>query len=101
VVVEPAMIIELQEQLLVRERELDEWENALVARENGVVAAERALGRARMECDAEHDRVKAVQQDYWARLRASSIGQRHSMEFDRVPSGRQFTLSVWETNLER
>jgi hypothetical protein len=35
---------------------------------NDVVAAERALGRAHMECDAEHDRVKAIQQDYWDRL---------------------------------
>jgi hypothetical protein len=57
------------------ERELDEWENALVDRENGMVAAKRALGRARMACDAEHDRVKAVQWDYWVRLRASIAGQ--------------------------
>jgi hypothetical protein len=69
------VIIELQEQLLVWERELDEWENALVARENGVVAVERALGRAHMACDAEHDQDKAVQQDYRARLHASTTGQ--------------------------
>jgi hypothetical protein len=51
----PVMIVEFREQLLVRERELDERENALMARENDVVAAKRALGRARIECDAEHD----------------------------------------------
>jgi hypothetical protein len=32
-----------------------------VARENDVVAAEHALGKAHMECDTEHDRVEAVQ----------------------------------------
>jgi hypothetical protein len=42
VVVEPAVITELWEQLLVRERELDKWENALVARENIVVEVERS-----------------------------------------------------------
>jgi hypothetical protein len=54
-VVEPTVIVELREQLLVQERELDEQENALVARENNVVEAEHALGRAHMECDAAHD----------------------------------------------
>jgi hypothetical protein len=58
----------------VQERELDEWENALKARENGVVAIEHALGRAHMEYDAEHDRVMAIQQDYRARLHSSTVG---------------------------
>jgi hypothetical protein len=58
----------------VRERELDEWENALKATENGVVAIEHALGRAHMECDAKHDWVMAIQQDYRARLRSSTVG---------------------------
>jgi hypothetical protein len=40
----PAMVIKLPEQLHVWER--------------GINERERALGRARMECDAEHDRVK-------------------------------------------
>jgi hypothetical protein len=39
------------------------------------VAAKHALGGACMECDVEHDWVKAIQQDYRARLRASAIGQ--------------------------
>jgi hypothetical protein len=86
------MIIMLREQLLAWERELDERENALVTRENGVVAAERVLGRAHMECDAEHDRVKDVQQDYQARLHASTASQLCLLEFDRVLSGCQFTL---------
>jgi hypothetical protein len=31
-----------------------------MTREDDVVAAEHALGRARMECDTERDRVEAV-----------------------------------------
>jgi hypothetical protein len=54
VVVKPAVIVKLREYLLV-------WENALVAREHGMVEAEHALGRARMECDAIHDRAGGIQ----------------------------------------
>jgi hypothetical protein len=60
-VVEPAVIVELREHLLVWERELDERENTLMAIKHGVVEAERALGRACLECDAILDRVGAVQ----------------------------------------
>jgi hypothetical protein len=54
------MVAELQEQLLVRERELDSRENALMARKDNLAATERALGRARMECDTECHRAEAV-----------------------------------------
>jgi hypothetical protein len=54
------IVIELRKRLLVREKELNEQENTLVATEDDVGAAELALGRAHMECDAEHDRVKVV-----------------------------------------
>jgi hypothetical protein len=74
-VVKPAMVVELREQLCVRERELDKRESALMARENDMVAAKRALGRAHMECDVEHDWVKAVQQDYRASLCFSITGR--------------------------
>jgi hypothetical protein len=49
------MIIELREQLLDRERELDERKNTLLTREHDVVETERTLRRVRMECDAVHD----------------------------------------------
>jgi hypothetical protein len=55
-----AMVNEWQEQLLVRERELDSREKALTTREDDLAATERALGRARMECKAMCDRVEAV-----------------------------------------
>jgi hypothetical protein len=59
-VVASAMVIELQVQLLVWERELDSRENALMAREDELVAFECALGRAGMECDAKHGAAEAV-----------------------------------------
>jgi hypothetical protein len=52
-----------------------------------------------MECDAEHDQAMTVQQDYRARLCASTTGLRCSLHFDRVLSGRQFNLSVQEVDL--
>jgi hypothetical protein len=58
-----------------------------MARENDMVEAEHALGRARMECDATHDWAGAIKQDYRARLHASPIGQQCSLEFEWVLSG--------------
>jgi hypothetical protein len=54
------MAVELQEQLLAWERELDGREGTITTWEDGLVAFEYALGRARMECDAERDRAKAI-----------------------------------------
>jgi hypothetical protein len=53
------MVTELQEQLLVRERELDSQKNSLMAREDDMAAIEHALRRARMECNTECDRAEA------------------------------------------
>jgi hypothetical protein len=50
-----AMAIELQEQLLAPEGELDSQQGALTTWVAGLAASERALGRARMECDGECD----------------------------------------------
>jgi hypothetical protein len=76
------MIIGWSEQLLVRERELDSQENAFMSREDDLVVTERALGRARMECDAKCERVEVVRQDYRARIRASIAGCMRSLYFD-------------------
>jgi hypothetical protein len=60
VVSEPAMVVELREQPLVQERGLDEREDSLLVREHGVVEAECALRRARVECDAVHDQGTTI-----------------------------------------
>jgi hypothetical protein len=95
------MVTELQEQLLVWERELDSRENALMAQEDDLAATECALGRARMESDTECDWVKTVRQDYRARMHASSTSCWRSLDFDQVLRGRQFILTVQETDLEK
>jgi hypothetical protein len=61
VVIEPVVVVELGEQLLVQEKALHEWENTRLAREHGIVEAEHALRGACMECDAIHDQARATQ----------------------------------------
>jgi hypothetical protein len=55
-----------------------------MARENGLVASECALERARAECDAECDRAKSFRHDYWGRIHAITIDYRSSFNFDRT-----------------
>jgi hypothetical protein len=55
-----AMVIELHEQLIAWKREWDSQEGAFMVWEDGLVASERTLGRARMECDDECDRAEAI-----------------------------------------
>jgi gamma-glutamylcysteine synthetase len=54
------VVVELQEQLRIRERGLAGQESALMAREGDLVATEHALGRAHMECNIECDWAEAV-----------------------------------------
>jgi hypothetical protein len=60
VAITSVIVVKLRERRLVWEKELNNQENALVAREDNVVAVKHALGRARMECDAKRERVEAV-----------------------------------------
>jgi hypothetical protein len=54
------MTIELQEQLLARERELDSQEGAAIAWEEELAAFVCVLGEVCVECDASHARANAV-----------------------------------------
>jgi hypothetical protein len=47
------MSVVVEELLLTRERELDSWEGTVIAREDGLLASECALGRVCMEHDTE------------------------------------------------
>jgi hypothetical protein len=71
-----------------------------MAREDGLTASERALGRARMECDGECDQAEAIRQDYLARVRAFIVGYLCSLNFGQVLEGCRFFLSMQETDLE-
>jgi hypothetical protein len=80
--------IELWGELLAQERKLDIREGAIVAWEDSLLAFECALGRARIECDAECDQSEAARQDYQARIHAFTAGCRHSFNFDRIMEER-------------
>jgi hypothetical protein len=67
-----AVPIELQEQLLSRERELDSQEGAIIAWEEGLVAFAPTLGEVHMECDTSRARADAIQWDFFSQMRASS-----------------------------
>jgi hypothetical protein len=66
------MIVELQEQLLARERELDNREGAIVAWGESLTVFARALGEVTTECDASRTRAAATLWDYSTQVSASS-----------------------------
>jgi hypothetical protein len=59
------VIVELQEQLLARERDMDSREGAIITWEEGLVAFARALEEVRTECDASRARADIVQRDFF------------------------------------
>jgi hypothetical protein len=63
--------VELQGQLLARERELDSREGAITAWEDGLAAFEHTLGEVMKECCTGHIRAEAVQQDFFAQAHVS------------------------------
>jgi hypothetical protein len=60
VVAVSVVAIELQVQLLARERELDSKKGAIMAWEDGLVAFEHTLGKVCKACDASHAQAKAI-----------------------------------------
>jgi hypothetical protein len=54
------VVVELQEWLLARERELDSREGTIVTSDDGLTAFEFALGRACRECDAKGAQAEAA-----------------------------------------
>jgi hypothetical protein len=66
------VVIELQEQLLARERDLDSREGAIIAWEEGLVTFACVLMEVRVKLDASHTCADAVQRDFFSQARASS-----------------------------
>jgi hypothetical protein len=60
------VVVELQGQLLARERELDSREGAIITWEEGLVAFACALGEVCMEHDTSHARTDAIQRDFFS-----------------------------------
>jgi hypothetical protein len=75
VVSEPVVVMVLREQLLVRESELEEWQDTFLAREHGMVEARHALSRTHVDCNIVHDQATTVREHYQARCALiSSVG---------------------------
>jgi hypothetical protein len=55
-----AVVVELQEHLVARERELDSREGTIVAWEEGLAAFARMLGEVHAEHDASRARADAI-----------------------------------------
>jgi hypothetical protein len=91
---------ELQEQLLTRERELDNKEGTIITWEDSLTASECTLGRACMEHDTERAQDEVVRQDYLAKTHAFTSGSKHSINFSRTLEECQILLSLQETDSE-
>jgi hypothetical protein len=89
-----AVAVELQEQLLTRERFLDSRKGAISMWKDGLAASEHTLGRACMEHGTERAQAKASRQDFLPRMNASTSSSKHSINFNRMFEERQILLSL-------
>jgi hypothetical protein len=92
--------IELQGQLLARERELDSRESAIVMWEEGLAAFSRGLGEVRMERDASCTCIDAVQQDFFTQAHASSSRSEQLTDLGQTLEEHQILLCLLEKDLE-
>jgi hypothetical protein len=84
--------VELQGQLLARERELDSREGAIVMWEQGLAAFARVLGLVHAERDASHARADATQREIFTQARASSSRSEQLTDLGRTLEERQILL---------
>jgi predicted nucleic acid-binding Zn-ribbon protein len=100
------VVEELQEQLLVWERELDNQEGVIVAWEDGLAASKCAPRRVCMEHEVECAQTEGVQQNYLAWSCALTANSKYSINLNRMleehhilPSLQETGLEVWEVKL--
>jgi hypothetical protein len=96
-VVATSVVVELQEQLLVRERELDSREGAIVTWEDGLATSKRALGRAGMERNAERAHIEAVRQNSLTRSCTLTSNSKNSINLNQMLE--EIDLEVREAKL--
>jgi hypothetical protein len=94
------MIIELQEQLLARERELDNREGAIVAWGESLTVFARALREVTTECDASRTRAAATLWDYSTQVSASSSQSERLKAFSQMLKECAALLGLQEMDLE-
>jgi hypothetical protein len=92
--------IELQGQVLARERELDSREGIIAAWEDGLVAFEHALGKVHIKRNVSHVRAEAVQQDFSAQSCASSSRSKRLTDLNWTLEEHQILFCLQEADLE-
>jgi hypothetical protein len=92
--------VELQGQLIARERELDSRECDIAAWDDVLVAFERALGKVLRECDIGRVWAEAVQQDFFAQACVSGSRSKQLTYLNWTLKECQILLCLQETNLE-
>jgi hypothetical protein len=92
--------VEMQGQLLARERELDSWEGVIVAWEEGLAAFVHVLGEMCTKHDASRARVNAIQWDFFTQAHASSSLSEQLTDLGWTLEGCQILLCLREVDLE-
>jgi hypothetical protein len=88
------VIVELQEQLLARGKELDSQVGTVITWEESMTAFARALGDASTECDASRARADAVRWDYSAQVSVSSSQSERRKALGRMLDERVALLGL-------
>jgi hypothetical protein len=92
--------VELQGQLIARERELDSRECDIATWDDVLVAFERALGKVLRECDIGRVWAEAVQQDFFAQACVSGSRSKQLTYLNWTLKECQILLCLQEMNLE-
>jgi hypothetical protein len=90
--------VELQAQLLARERELDSREGAIITWEEGLAALARALWEACVNHNASHVRADAVQWDFFAQAHSSGSTSKKLADLNRMLEEHKILLCLLETD---
>jgi hypothetical protein len=94
------VVVELQEQLLARERELDSREGVVVAWKEGLAAFMHMLRVVRAECNASHVCANAIQWDFFAQVCTSSSRFKQLSGLGQTLEECQILLYLQDTDLE-
>jgi hypothetical protein len=67
--------------------------------ETGVVAFEKALGRACIEHDAERGKIEATRQEYLEKMRTNTARMKHTLSLDKMPREKKVLLTEQDRDL--
>jgi hypothetical protein len=93
------VITELQDQLLAREKELDNREGAIIVWEESLTTFTCTLGVARVGCDASLAHGSAIRRDHLTQVSASSSQSERRKARRQTMDERAILLGLQETDL--